>query len=147
MDLQKILDQWKTDCEIGQHELDEESRKVPALHAKYIELRARAKHRLKELKHQQYDLLKYKFLYYNGKLDKDAIKEKGWKFDPFDGLKVLKGDMNYYYNSDLDLQEAEEKVAYYENIIETLDEIINNLKWRHSTIKNMIDWRRFEAGG
>ena len=25
-------------------------------------------------------------------------------------------------------------------------EIINNLKWRHSTIKNMIDWRRFEAG-
>ena len=29
----------------------------------------------------------------------------------------------------------------------TLEEIMNNIRWRHSTIKNMIDWRRFTSGG
>ena len=59
----------------------------------------------------------------------------------------MKGDLDYYYNADTDIQKSEVKIVYYKTILYTLDEIINNLKWRHSTIKNMIDWRRFEAGG
>ena len=59
----------------------------------------------------------------------------------------MKGDMNHFYDSDTDIQKSEVKITYYKTMLDTLDEIINNLKWRHSTIKNMIDWRRFEAGG
>ena len=42
---------------------------------------------------------------------------------------------------------SETAITYYKTYIETLTEIINVLKWRHSTIKNIIDWRRFESGG
>ena len=95
----------------------------------------------------QKTLLKDKWLYYNGKMDAETIQEKGWDFDPFNGLKVLKGDMDHYYDADTDIQQSEEKITYYKTVISTLDEIINNIRWRHSTIKNMIDWRRFESGG
>ena len=79
-------------------------------------------------------------------MSQEQIAELGWKFDPFDGLKILKGEMEYYYSADEDIQESERKVAYWKNVVETVEEIINNLNWRHQTIGNMIKWRMFEAG-
>ena len=147
MDLKMILDTWSSDSVIGQSSLDESSRQTPILHAKYLELLSLAKLRLKKAEQDQKILLKDKWLYYNGKMDQEQIGDKGWKPDPFDGLKILKGEMDYYYDADTDIQKSEEKITYYKTYIETLTEIINVLKWRHSTIKNIIDWRRFEAGG
>lgn len=147
LDLEGILEMWKKDCVIEEMNLDEESRKTPSLHAKYLEIHSLTKLRMKKAELDQKILLKDKWLYYNGKMDQETIQEKGWSFDPFNGLKVLKGDMDHYYDSDIDIQKSEEKLAYYKTIISTLDEIINNLRWRHSTIKNMIEWRRFESGG
>jgi len=147
LDLESILEMWKEDCVIEEMNLDEESRKTPSLHAKYLEIHSLTKLRLKKAELDQKILLKDKWLYYNGKMDGEAIQEKGWSFDPFNGLKVLKGDMDHYYDSDTDIQQSEEKIAYYKTILETLKEIIDNLRWRHQTIKNMIEWRRFESGG
>ena len=147
LDLEGILEMWKKDCVIEEMNLDEESRKTPSLHAKYLEIHSLTKLRMKKAELDQKILLKDKWLYYNGKMDQETIQEKGWSFDPFNGLKVLKGDMDHYYDADIDIQKSEEKLAYYKTIISTLDEIINNLRWRHSTIKNMIERRRFESGG
>ena len=147
LDLKSILEMWKEDCEIDALELDEASRKTPSLHAKYMEIRSQSKLRLTQAEMEQKTLLKQKWLYYNGKMSDEEVKEKGWDFDPFNGLKVLKGEMNYYYDADTDIQKSEERIQYFKTMIETLDEIINNLKWRHSTIKNMIEWRKFESGG
>jgi hypothetical protein len=58
----------------------------------------------------------------------------------------MKGDMDYYYDADTDIQKSEVKITYYQTMLETLDEIIGNLKWRHQTIKNIISWRMFESG-
>jgi hypothetical protein len=58
----------------------------------------------------------------------------------------MKGEMEYYYDSDPEIQQSEEKIAYWKTLIETLTEIVNNLNWRHQTIGNMIKWRSFEAG-
>jgi hypothetical protein len=147
LDLKSILEMWKEDCEIDALELDESSRQTPSLHAKYMEIRSQSKLRLTQAEMEQKTLLKQKWLYYNGKMSDEEVKEKGWDFDPFNGLKVLKGEMNYYYDADADIQKSEERIRYFKTMIETLDEIINNLKWRHSTIKNMIEWRKFESGG
>ena len=147
LDLEAILTMWREDSEISEFNLDEESRKTPSLHTKYLEIHSLTKLRLKKAELDQKTLLKDKWLYYNGKMDEETIREKGWNFDPFNGLKVLKGDMDHYYDADTDIQQSEERIAYYKTIIDTLDEIINNLRWRHSIIKNMIDWRRFESGG
>lgn len=147
MDLKMILDMWSSDSVIGQSSLDESSRQTPILHAKYLELLSLAKLRLKKAEQEQKLLLKDKWLYYNGKMDQDQIIEKGWKPDPFDGLKILKGEMDYYYDSDPEIQQSVEKIEYLKTIIDTLNEIMNNINWRHQTISNMIKWRIFESGG
>ena len=72
-----------------------------------------------------------------GKMSQDDIERRGWEHDPFDGLKMMKSDLNYYYESDKELQQSESKIVYYKTMIETLKEIVDNLKWRHSTIKNV----------
>lgn len=95
----------------------------------------------------QKTLLKDKWLYYNGKMSQDEIESRGWDYDPFDGLKVMKGDMDHYYDSDADIQKSEEKITYYKTLVETLQEIVETLRWRHQTIGNIIKWKQFEAGG
>ena len=146
IDLETILSEWKEDSQIAKHQLDETSRVTPALHSKYLEYLSLTKLRLKKAEFKQKELLKEKWLYYNGKMDEDTIKEKGWQPDPFNGLKVLKGEMEHYYDSDPEIQDSEMKIQYLKTIIDTLEEIVNNLNWRHQTIGNMIRWRQFEAG-
>ena len=147
MNLETVLEMWKKDSEIPQYNLDETSRQTPTLHAKYMEFMSIARLQMKKAEMDQKTLLKKKWLYYNGKMTQEQIEKEGWDFDPFEGLKVLKGEMDYYYDADTDIQKSEEKITYSKTYIETLTEIINVLKWRHSTIKNIIDWRRFESGG
>ena len=146
IDLQQILEMWKEDSVIERNNLDETSRLTPALHAKYLDLLAQAKLAKKRAEFKQKTLLKQKWLYYNGKMTQEEIEENGWVPDPFDGLKVLKGEMEHYYDSDPEIQKSEEKIMYWKTIIETLTDIIDNIKWRHQTIGNMIRWRQFESG-
>lgn len=146
IDLNKILEEWKTDSVIPSVNLDETSRNTPTLHAKYLSLLSDAKLKMKDAEFKQKVLLKDKWLYYNGKMDQETIEKKGWNPDPFDGLKVLKGEMDHYYESDPEIQASEAKIQYLKTVIDTLTEIINNLNWRHQTIGNMIKWKQFEAG-
>ena len=145
MDLQGILKEWEKDCEIG-HRLDTASQETPKLHAKYLNYLTQAKLLLKRSEASQSVLLKDKFLWFSGKLPEEDINRLGWNHDPFDGLKMMKSDMSYYFESDTQLQESEAKVTYYKTMCETLREIVDVLKWRHQVIRNVIEIRKFEAG-
>lgn len=144
--IEDILEEWKQDSEIDQLKLDESSRQTANLHAKYLEKLTKTKLEKKYLETQLDLMFKKKWLYYSGKMDVKEVNRLGWNPDPTDGLKVLKGDMDYYYRADKDLQEINAKIDLAQTIIETLEEIINTLRWRHSTIKNMIDWHKFTNG-
>lgn len=137
---------WAKDCVIDPNELDKSSREQPILHAKYLELLSTYKLQLKRAEFSQKSLLKDKWLYYNGKMDQQRVQELGWEIDPFDGLKVLKGELDYYYDSDPEIQKSEEKIQYFKTVIDTLTDIINNINWRHQTISNIIKWKQFESG-
>ena len=145
IDLKQIHDMWAEDSQIKM-QLDESSRETPTLHAKYLELLSTTKLMLKRTEFQQKVLLKEKWLYYNGKMSQEDVVEKGWDPDPFNGLKILKGEMDYYYDSDPEIQKSEEKIQYYKTVIDTLEQIISNLNWRHQTIGNIIKWKQFESG-
>ena len=147
MTLEQVLEEWATDSQISRNNLDEASRETPKLHAKYLTLLSQAKLRLKKAEMDQKKLLKLKWEWYNGKMPEEKIKELGWDFDPLNGLKIMKGEMDYYYDSDTEIQESELKIQYLITLIDTLKEIVNNLNWRHQTIGNMIRWKVFEAGG
>lgn len=146
IDLKSIHEMWSKDCIIDSNKLDESSRQAPLLHAKYLELLTTYKLQLKRAEFDQKKLLKDKWLYYNGKMDKDELLSRGWSPDPFNGLKILKGELDYYYDSDPDITVSESKIQYLKTVIDTLTEIINNINWRHQTIGNMIKWRQFESG-
>jgi hypothetical protein len=143
--LEKILEMWEKDSKIV-GSLDEASRQSPMLHAKYLPLLSQAKLALKRFEAEQKVLLKDKWLYYNGKMTKEQIESRGGVFDPFEGLRVLKGEMDYYYDADTDIRKSQERIDEWKVIVETLVEIIDNIKWRHQTIGNIIKWKMFEAG-
>ena len=146
MDLKQIHAMWNEDCVIHEMKLDEASRDAPLLHSKYLELLSHTKLKLKRAEAQQKVLLKDKWLYYNGKMSEEDLKTKGWNPDPSNGLKVLKGEMDYYYDSDPEIQKSEERIEYYKTSIDVLKEILSNITWRHQTVKNMIEWKKFQSG-
>jgi hypothetical protein len=147
LSIEDIMNMWKKDTVIDEMHLDSAALETPKLHAKYIEILSVNKLLLKRREQELDSLLQKKWLWYNGKMSKAQIDELGWTYDPLDGLKVLKGDMEYFYKSDKDIQEAQAKVEYIKVVIETLQEIVNDLRWRHQTIKNAIAWRQFMSGG
>jgi len=147
MDIQEILDMWEVDGVIDQFKLDDTTIKNATLHSKYLSLITVAKLKKKTIQQSYDNLLKDKWLYYNGKMSQSEMDIRKWDYDPFNGLnKPLKGDLNHWYNSDKDIQKSQAELEYYKVIIETLKEILDAIKWRHSQIKNIIEWRKFEAG-
>jgi len=144
--LEEVLENWKIDCEIPRIDLAETSRQTPMLHQKYLSILSMTKLRLKDAEMQQKILLKNKWLWYNGKMTQEQIERLGWNYDPLEGLKIMKGDMDHYYDSDKEIQESELKIQYLKTMIDTLTEIVDSLKWRHQTIGNIIRWKQFEAG-
>lgn len=145
-ELDKILEMWSADCQINTMKLDETSAETPMLHQKYLSLMASTKLKIKRIENEQKSLLHKKWLWYQGKMSQSEIEALGWEYDPLHGKKILKGEYEYYYNSDSDIQQSEEMLTYWKTVKETLEEIINTLRWRHSTIKNIIDFKRFESG-
>jgi len=146
MNLEKVLEEWKVDSRIDPTSIDESSRVTPELHAKYLNMLSQTKLRLKDAEFKQKQLMKKKWLWYQGKLPQEEVVELGWDPDPFDGLKILKGEMEHYVEADPELIASEAKIEYLKTVIDTLKEIVENLKWRHQTIGNIIRWKQFEAG-
>ena len=146
MNLDELKIQWAKDCEIDDIQLDNASLEVPKLHAKYQDLLTSKILVSKQYQNKYNDLLKDKWLWFNGKMSEDEVKARGWNPDPFDGLKIMKNDMQIFFNADKDLQEMNAKVEYLKVTIDFLKECMQNITWRHQTIRNTIDWRRFMAG-
>ena len=144
--LSDIQEMWKKDCLIDDIELDASSLQVPILHAKYSEILSNQK--LIQIRYEQQlkTLQKDKWPWYTGKLDQNTIQEKNWDYDPFNGLTILKSDYDKFFGADRDIQKAIEKMEYCKIVVEYLQDIVSQLTWRHQTIKNIIEWRRFMAG-
>ena len=120
--------------------------KFPKLHAKYQDLLTSKILVLKQYQNKYNELLKDKWLWYNGKMDEETVREKGWEPDPFNGLKIMKNDMQIFFNADKDLQDLNAKIEYLKVTVDFLKECMQNITWRHQTIRNTIDWRKFMAG-
>ena len=58
----------------------------------------------------------------------------------------MKSDIDYYEKADPELQKIDATVLYLETTLEALIEIMETLKWRHQTIRNMIEWKKFTSG-
>jgi hypothetical protein len=147
INLEQILEMWKTDAVIDDVCLDDETIKSSKLHAKYLELFSMAKLMLKKKEMEQESMKKDKWLYYNGKMSQEDMDSRKWKYDPFDGMtKPLKSDMDMYYSTDEDMVRIKAQIDYQKTIIDTLEEIMGNIRWRHTHVKNILDFKKFTSG-
>ena len=62
LDLESILNEWKTDAEIDRYKLDDTSIETSKLHAKYLQYLSLTKLQLKRAEHSQRNLFKDKFM-------------------------------------------------------------------------------------
>jgi hypothetical protein len=147
MDVEDLLKQWANDSKINDNALDETTLRGAMLHSKYLELYTIAKLRLKKKELDYAILKKDKWLYYNGKMTKDEMDSRGWAYDPFHGMsKPLKGDMEMYYNTDTDIAECKMGIEYISVYVDTCKEILDTLRWHHQKIRNILEFKKFQAG-
>ncbi len=137
---------WKEDSVIDDIELDASSLQVPRLHAKYTELLSNKKLELIRHERMMKELNKDKWLWYTGKMSKEDIEDHNWDYDPFGGLTVLKSDYDKFTGADKDIQDLNEKIEYLRVTVDYLQDVVSQITWRHQTIKNIIEWRKFMAG-
>jgi hypothetical protein len=80
-------------------------------------------------------------------MTKEEMDKRGWVYDPFQGMsRPLKSDMALFLKTDDEMMEGASVIDYQKTIVETLDEIMTTIRWRHSAIKNCIDAKKFIAG-
>ena len=139
MNLEKIEELWAKDAEafFDHRELPEllanDSMETPRLHAKYLQLHNEFKLMMSDAQTKYKKLYKEKWLYYNGKAPSSVYAEK-----PFD-LKVLKGDLEMFIDSDEDVCRSKQKIDYLETCINSIDRILKEIHNRGFAIKNTIE--------
>ena len=143
MTLEEIFAHWEKDSKIDRSDISQESIKVPELHHKYMKIYTPESLQLRKLKQEYKSLYKLKWEYYLGIMDYDTMKELGW--EPI-SLKILKQDVDIYISSDKDLQAINNKIAIQEEKTAVLESMIKMISTRNYTIKNYIDFERFQVG-
>lgn len=147
MNIETLLEMWSADSKIDEVNLDESSIKGASMHAKYLELYSLAKMRLKKKELDMAILKKDKWMWYNGKMTQEQMDDKSWEYDPFDGMtKPLKSDMDMFYRTDTDVATLQLQIDCQQTLVDACKEILDTIRWRSSTIKNIIEFRKFQAG-
>ena len=140
MTLEELQQQVSKDFKLDDTELDSESVSIPLLHNKYLIHFNKFSLLLKKAEYEHKTMIKDKWEYYTGKADPGVYKEK-----PFD-IKVLKSDVHIYIDSDPELQRADQKVAYLNQIVKYLEQVLRGVNNRSFLIKNAIEWKKFTSG-
>ena len=140
MTLEELQQQVSKDFKLDDTELDSESVSIPLLHNKYLIHFNKFSLLLKKAEYEHKTMIKNKWEYYTGKADPSVYKEK-----PFD-IKVLKSDVHIYMDSDPELQRADQKVAYLNQIVKYLEQVLRGINNWSFLIKNAIEWKKFTSG-
>ena len=140
MTLDELQAQVSKDFKLDDTELDTESVNIPLLHNKYLIHYNKFSLLLKKSEYDHKSMIRDKWEYYTGKADPSVYREK-----PFD-IKVLKADVHIYMDSDPDLQKADQKVAYLNQIVKYLEQVLRSVNNRTFLIKNAIEWKKFTSG-
>ena len=140
MTLEELQQQVDKDFKLDDTELDSESIKIPLLHNKYLQHFNKFSLLLKKAEYDHKSMVREKWEYYTGKADQSVYAQK-----PFD-LKVLKSDVHIYMDSDEDLQKADQKAAYLNQVVKYLEQVLRSINNRTFLIKNAIEWKKFTSG-
>jgi len=143
--VEEIIELWTNDAKIDTVDLDTESLNIPSLHAKYLKLLYSEKLKLKRLNIQRKTFVKVLSEYYKGDLNNpDDLKEMGR--EPWQKT-ILKQDISNYVDSDDEMIKLLTKIAYQEEVVMLLEDILKSINNRGFQIRAAIDWRKLTNFG
>ena len=141
MNLDQIQEMWQRDSVIDPDNLHDESLKIPQLHSKYYTiyntitlLREKARETYNRVKLERYN-------YYTGKASIEVYVE-----EPFPYKVREKDALQRHLDADERLNKIDLKIRYYDIMLKFLEEVIKMISNRNYSIKNAIDWNRFQSG-
>ena len=143
MKLEEIQELWNRDREINISELATESIRIPQIHDKYLKIYVDEKIKLRKLQLNLAKISKMKSDYYSGRMSQEELDRLEWQ--PF-LVKVLKGEVNSYVESDDDIIKLKETIALMEEKINYIDSVIRMINNRGFQIKSAIDWIKYKDG-
>lgn len=143
MKLEEIQELWNRDREIDISELATESIRIPQIHDKYLKIYVDEKIKLRKLHLNLAKISKMKSDYYSGRMSQEELNRLEWQ--PF-LVKVLKGEVNSYVESDDDIIKLKETIALMEEKINYIDSVIRMINNRGFQIKSAIDWIKYKDG-
>ena len=143
MKLEEIRELWNRDREIDISELATESIRIPQIHDKYLKIYVDEKIKLRKLQLNLAKISKMKSDYYSGRMSQEELDRLEWQ--PF-LVKVLKGEVNSYVESDDDIIKLKETIALMEEKINYIDSVIRMINNRGFQIKSAIDWIKYKDG-
>ena len=146
MKLSDIQTMWQKDCQIEDTKLDLELLKLPNLHSKYLGIYNDESLTKKKFFYDKKRLLKYKTIWYAGKMSEEELEEHGWEQFKIKLIKGYEPKIETYLQGDDDLIEANQKLEYQKIKVEFLESIIKSLNTRGYNIKSAIDFLRFTMG-
>lgn len=147
MKISELEDMLQKDLEIDDDKLFEASIQTPALHAKWMKFATDEGYKLFILQQRMAKLKRAKWDFYAGRgtaiLNQNY--EKKYK-KSISSLKLSKGELPIYVDGDDDIQTLAREVKQKELLVERLAEAVKSIQFRHTNIKNAIEWRKFQNG-
>jgi hypothetical protein len=143
MKLDEILELWGDDVSIDRSELGNAALALAKLHHKYYSILSHERLLMRKLESEMKELKLAKFEFFSDGPTQEQI-DKGWKL-PAKG-RILRSDISNYVDADSDIIALTLKLAYQNEKLEVLTDIIKTVSNRGFHIKSAIDWERFKVG-
>lgn len=121
-------------------DLEKESRRIPKMHAKAINIRAGEIALLRALEIEMDSRKRERWIFYSGKAEPHVYKD-----DPFN-IKLLKNEVDDFVLTDKKIVEIRSKIEMQKIKISALDEYIKSINNRNFLIRSAIDYQRLMAG-
>ena len=136
-DIKALLEK---DRKIDHTQLDTESLRIPEQAVKYQQMAHDEALRLRFLE-KEYNVAKYnRWMYYTGKADPEVYNK-----EPFDH-KVLKSDINIFLDSDLILNEIQDRIMAQTEKLKLVVEAGKVMQNKSFNIKNALEHQKFMGG-
>ena len=140
MKRENIKDMLDKDKSIDYTQLDTESLKIPEQAVKYQQIAHDEALRLRFLE-KEYNVAKYnRWMYYTGKADPEVYNK-----EPFDH-KVLKSDINIFLESDLILNEIQDRMTAQAEKLKLVVDAGKVMQNKSFNIKNALEHLKFMGG-
>tara|TARA_B110000285_G_C14998275_1_gene550006 strand:- start:632 stop:1060 length:429 start_codon:yes stop_codon:yes gene_type:complete len=140
MKIEEIIKHIEIDKKIDYTQLDTESLKIPEQAVKYQQLAHDEAIRLRFLE-KEYNVVRYnRWMYYTGKADPEVYNK-----DPFDH-KVLKSDLTLFLDSDLILNEVQDRIVIQTEKLKLVVEAGKVMQNKSFNIKNALEHQKFMGG-